>query len=199
LKQLFAVCWPELEKRVEDIPEEAPSEKHMRPQHEILEELVTGVRALDGRFRELEGAVVEHGPRSRRRRMRHIHPMMIDEMAHMASEDGDDPIALLLLAGLVRDDFPWFYEVAVEAYREMRLGDAKATQKALERLRRVIKVMGRGPFMDDFMHESKEMHMVMRELPMMLDHFLHRFELRLRPGESAESAGPEGTSASTES
>lgn len=176
-KQLFAALWPELEKQLSEIPPEAPSEKHMRPQHEILEELVTGVRALDSRFRELEGTVSEQSSRSRRRRMRHL-PMMFEDMAHMVSEDGDDPIALLMFGGVIREDFPWLYEVLIEAYREVRDGDPKAAQRALDRLRRLIKNLGRGPFMEELGGGSKESHMMMMELPRMLDHFLHRFELR---------------------
>jgi hypothetical protein len=102
--QLFSALWPELEKQLEAIPHEAPTAKHMTPQHEILEELVSGVRGLDVRFREVEGTVSEHGPRSRRR-FRHFHPMMMEEMAHMISEEGDDPISLLMFAGVLRDDF----------------------------------------------------------------------------------------------
>jgi hypothetical protein len=88
--QLFAALWPELEKQIHGIPAEAPTAKHMRPHHEILEELVSGVRGLDSRFREVEGTVMEAGPRFRRGRLRHFHPMMMDEMAHMVSEEGDD-------------------------------------------------------------------------------------------------------------
>ena len=90
-KQLFTALWPEFEKQVESIPDEAPTEKHMRPQHEIIEELVSGVRGLDARFRELaEGVMEVQGPRSRRRRFRHFHPMMFEEMTHIVSEEGDD-------------------------------------------------------------------------------------------------------------
>ena len=46
--------------------------------HEILEELVSGVRGLDERFREIEGTLSEQGPRSRRR-LRHF-PMMLEEI-----------------------------------------------------------------------------------------------------------------------
>lgn len=177
-RQLFSALWPELEKQLDSVPEEAPSEKHMRPQHEILEELVTGVRGLDARFRDLEGVVSDSGLRSRRRRLRHMHPMMFEEMAHMVSEEGDDPISLLMFGGLLKDDFPWLYEVLIEAYREVRDGDAKEAQRAIERLRRVTKALGRGPFMEELFGLSKESHMIMMELPMMLDHFLHRFEAR---------------------
>jgi hypothetical protein len=191
-RQLFSALWPELEKQLDSVPEEAPSEKHMRPQHEILEELVTGVRGLDVRFRDLEGVVSESGLRSRRRRLRHMHPMMFEEMAHMVSEEGDDPISLLMFGGLLKDDYPWLYEVLIEAYREVRDGDAKAAQRAIERLRRVTKALARGPFVEEFLGPSKEGHMIMMELPMMLDHFLHRFEAR-RLRSIEEDTEPEKT------
>ena len=57
VRQLFVALWPELEKRMAEIPKEVPTEKHMRPHHEILEELVTSVRGFDSRFRDLEGRV----------------------------------------------------------------------------------------------------------------------------------------------
>jgi hypothetical protein len=110
--------------------------------------------------------------------------MMFEEMAHMVSEEGDDPIALLMFGGLLRDDFPWLYEVIIEAYREVRDGDPKAAQKAIERLRRVTKALGRGPFLEEFGGASKEAHMMMMDLPMVLDHFLHRFEARRLKGSS---------------
>jgi hypothetical protein len=175
--QLFSALWPELEKQFQGIPHEAPTAKHMRPHHEILEELVSGVRGLDARFREVEGTVSEQGPRSRRR-LRHFHPMMMEEMAHMISEEGDDPISLLMFAGVLRDDFPWLAEVMVEAYREIRDGDVKSSQRAIERLRRFLKALGRRDFMMDFVGPSKEAHMMAMEMPRMLDHFIHRLEMR---------------------
>jgi hypothetical protein len=177
-RQLFSALWPEFEKQLATISDEAPTEKHMRPNHEILEELVTGVRGLDSRFRDLEGLVYEDSPRSRRRRSKHYNPMMLDEMAQVLSDESDDPIILLLFAGFLRDDFPWFYEIIMDAYREIRRGDFKATAKTMERLRRVTKAISRGPFMETFGISSKEEHIMLMELPMMLEHFLHRYENR---------------------
>jgi hypothetical protein len=177
-KQLFTALWPEFEKKLASIPEEAPGKKHTRPQHEILEELVTGVRALDSRFRDLENAVSEEIPRSRRRRLRHLHPMMFEEITHMVSDEGDDPIALLVFAGLLRDDFPWLYEIVMEVYREVRGGDPKGAARAMERLRRVTKAIARGPFMEMLGGSEREQDMMMMELPMALDHFMHRYEAR---------------------
>jgi len=195
-KRRFAALWPDFENRLKSIPEEPPTEKHMRPQHEILEEMVAGVRGLDARFRDLESSISEEGPLSRRRRLRHFHPMIFEELAHMTSEEGDDPIALLMFAGLLRDDAPWLYEVVVEAYRAIRDGDQQEAKRTMERFRRMTKALGRGPFMEEFLGSSREAHMMMMELPQMLDRFLHRFETRrlksagdddtLEPEESAD-------------
>lgn len=191
-KRRFAALWPDFENRLNSIPEQAPTERHMRPQHEILEEMVAGVRGLDARIRDLEMSVSEGGSPSRRRRLRHLHPMMFEEIAHLASEEGDDPIALLLFAGLLRDDAPWLYEVMVEAYREIRDGEPKGIKRTMERLRRMMKTFGRGPFGEEFLGSSREAHMVMMELPRMLEHVLHRFESRRqRAIAEAEPAEPE--------
>jgi TIR domain len=191
-KQLFSPLWPELEKKLAEIPTNAPAVKHSRSQHEILEELVSGVRGLDGRFRDVENMVMEQGPRMRRR-FRHFHPMMIEEITHSVSKGGDDPIALLMIAGMVRDDVPWLAEVLTEAYREIRDGDAKSAQRAIERLRHFFKNMMGRDMMMEFMGPSEEAHMMMMEMPRMLDHLLHRFERRRlkppsNPGDGADSS-----------
>lgn len=192
--QLFTALWPELEKQFQTIPHEAPTAKHMRPHHEILEELVSGVRGLDARFRDIETTVSDQGPRTRRR-MRQFHPMMMEEMAHMISEEGDDPISMLMFAGILREDFPWLAEVMAEAYREIRDGDLKSSQRTIERLRRVFKNIGRRDFMMEFAGPSKEAHMMAMEMPRMLDHFMHRLEMR-RIGISDDTEG-DNTAAKT--
>jgi hypothetical protein len=104
--------------------------------------------------------------------------MMMDEMAHMFSEEGDDPASLLMLAGILRDDFPWLAEVMTETYREIRDGDPKTSQRAIERLRRFVKSIGRREIMMELAGPSKDAHMMAMEIPMMLDHFMHRLEVR---------------------
>jgi len=187
-KQLFDALWPELENRLEAIPAEPPTEKHVRPQHEILEELVAGVRGLDGRFRDLETALSPETPRMRRR---FLHPMMLEEMLEMAAHDQRDPIGLLLLAGQVRDELPWLRELLLDTYHTMREGDPRSSEGALERLRFVTRRLMDSPLMADFSATSKDAHMMMRELPMLLDSYLHRFESRY-PRDSSEPEEPPG-------
>lgn len=172
-KQLFAALWPEFENRLKSIPDEAPTEKHMRPQHEILEEMVAGVRGLDARFRDLENSMSDEGALSRRRRLRHFHPRMFEELMHMSGER-DDPLAILMAASFVRDDMPWLYELAMEVYRAVKAGNVETIERESKRVRRFSEMMMRGPFMEEFGISSKEGHMFLMEFPRILEHMLRR-------------------------
>jgi len=52
--------WPELESALDKISKKKPTEKHKRPEREILEELVTGVRSLNSRMRDFGPGIDEH-------------------------------------------------------------------------------------------------------------------------------------------
>lgn len=172
-KQLFTALWPEFENRLKAIPDEAPTAKHMRPQHEILEEMVAGVRGLDVRFRDLENSIVEgSGFPTRRRRIR-FHPMMLEEFLHITEEPGD-PAGLLLAASFIRDDFPWLYELTMEIYRLIKDGNMEAIEGQIKKLRRFSEIIMKGPFLEEFGIMGKEGHMLAIEYPRMLEHMLRR-------------------------
>jgi hypothetical protein len=97
--------------------------------------------------------------------------MMFEEMMHMAGEPRD-PVTILMAASLMRDDAPWLYELAMEAYRAVQLGDAEGIQREIKRLQRLSTVMMRSPFMIEF--GNRESHMITMEFPRMLDHMLRR-------------------------
>jgi hypothetical protein len=159
-KQLFDALWPEFEKKVEAIPEQATTAKHTRPQSEILEELVTGVRSLDSKLRDLSESV-PYSVRSRRMRM---HPMMFHEVAHLVGNGPDDPIGLLVLASVFREDMPWLYELGMEAYRAAKGGLPDETRRAFDHFRRAVAAMRHGPFAPEEMGiDPRTIHMLMRE------------------------------------
>jgi hypothetical protein len=141
-------------------------QKHARPQPEILEELVTSVRSLDSRFRE----IADDGPRGLRRRWRRFHPMMVHELSHMIGAKPGDPVALLVMASLFRDDMPWLYELGMEAYRMARDGTAEEAITARRKFQRAAEHMRHGPFgpEEDGM-DPRLMHMMVRELDHLLE------------------------------
>jgi len=118
LDPLFETLWPALETKLAEIPKSAPIAKHNRPQAEVLEELVTNIRGLDSRFRDTVGP----SSRWRRRKFGGYHPMMVDEVFHHLPLGRRDPLRLLIFASLLRDDFPWIYELGVDAYRTAATG-----------------------------------------------------------------------------
>jgi hypothetical protein len=164
VKQLFDALWPELEKKVASIPKASAPAKHARPQPEILEELVASIRSLDSKFRE----VSEEGPRGFRR-SRRFHPMMLHELSHVLGEKPGDPIILLVLASMFREEMPWMYELGMEAYRMVKNGTPSEAVTARKRFLKAAELMHRGPFFpEELGFDPKMMHMLMREM----DHLL---------------------------
>jgi len=172
--QLVPALWPRLQQALQNIPETESNEKHMRPQHEILEELVTSVRGINSRIRDIEPESIERDIAFKRRKIRRLHPRMLDEMLMLSGEEDGNPIHLLILAGFVREDFPWMAEVLVEAYRELRDGGIEKAERTLHRLRRIMKHMTHSKMSYEMLGGSKELMMLMDEFPMYLDMTMHR-------------------------
>ena len=179
-KQLFEALWPEFEKRLEAIPDDAPAERHMRPQHEILEELVASVRSLDSRVREAED--MGRTPFGGSKRHRLMHPMMFREFHHTVGERPDDPIMILVLASMFRDDLPWLYELGHDAYRAIRACQPEAIP-ALHRFRRATRNLMRGPFMEEFGMDPMMMDMTLHEI----ERFCERLDPPAADDEDADS------------
>jgi hypothetical protein len=120
---------------------------------------------------------ISHAVRPRRK-FRHFHPGMLDQMIHM-SGDPEDPVGIMLAASFVRDEMPWFYEIAREIYEAIKSGDREAADRQIHRLHRMHELMMDGPFMREF--GDKESHMLMMEFPRMFEHVVHRYMSREKP------------------
>ncbi|WP_377191376.1 toll/interleukin-1 receptor domain-containing protein [Ruegeria meonggei] len=169
--------WPQLETALESIPDIAPAEKHRRPQNEILEEIVTDVRGLNSRVSRLGDEVSERESVSRPRKRRYHLNMMV-EFAMMTSDLDDAPTSLLVLAGFLRDDFPWLAEVLTESYREIRVLDIEEREMAFHRLQSVVTKLIHHPTMLELSYDSKEGIKIAEELPVILDMAIGRMRDR---------------------
>src|SRR5262249_37569439 len=141
VNQLFEMLWPALEKKIVAIPEPKGPIRQNRPQHEILEELVTSVRGLDVRLREDD-------PRTWRRRR--LHPeFLVHSMITIGERVGDRNLSILMLASYFRDEAPWLYELGLEVYRTSQFGGGQSKQAAMARKRfmRMIDAIRHGPLM----------------------------------------------------
>lgn len=159
LPKQFDALWPTLEKQINEIPKTQLPAKQQRPQHEVLEELVASIRGLDVRVRE----TVEEPPSLRRRRGR-FHPAMALELRHFSGEitrGKNDPLSLLILLNLVKDDLPWLYELGFDAYQQTTRGAPNA-KHVRQRVFSALKMLRHGPSLETL--ENKETYMVIREL-----------------------------------
>lgn len=169
-KKLFDALWPQLESVLESIPEDPDNTKPIRPQHEILEELVSAVRALDARLRTIEEASSAEPSRLlRSRRLGRMHPFMLEELPHvMGAESPADPIMLLFCASMVREEMPFLYELGLDAYRLSKAGPSAEAQVAVERFERALDVMSHGPFAEELGLDPRALHTLARHV----EHYL---------------------------
>lgn len=98
----------------------------------------------------------------------------------MISRRPNDPIGILIVASLVREDFPWLYEIGIEAYRTAKSGSIDDIQEAMRKFRDAAEFTVRGPFIEEMGIFPKEAHMMLRELPMIIEHYMHRIERPVR-------------------
>lgn len=137
----------------------------------VLEEMKLMVRELPS---NIEQRVIERPDRDRFRRMRRFHPMLIDDMIHMITRRASDPVGILIIASLVRDDFPWLYEIGREAYHAAKAGSTEEMREMLKIFRDASDFTMHGPLMKEMGFYSKEAEMMFHEFPMIIDHYTRR-------------------------
>jgi hypothetical protein len=152
LDKLIAALWSDLEKQINAIPKSGTPTKHARPQGEILEELVSSIRNVEMRFRD----IVEDDSSKFRRRHNRLHPMMIRDLVRTG--DRGDPIQLLIVAGCFRNEAPWVYDLALEAYRGLKSGNPREALEARERSMRALESIMRGPFSEASGMDRRTLH-----------------------------------------
>lgn len=141
----------------------------------VLEEMKLIVRELPIRIeqRTAELRMIENTERIRPRRflLRRLHPRMIEELVHMLPSGPRDSIGILVVSSLLRDDFPWLYELGLEAYRASKRGDLEQTHRALADFRDAAEFTLHGPLAEEMGIGGKEIE-ALRDLPMTIHHFL---------------------------
>ena len=183
LEKLFAMAWPDLEVRIAAIPKTKAAPKPSRPEGEILEELVSGFRNLEMRFmvmkdmdaknRDLEmhrmeletRLMVMHEEEADWRRRNAYKPRgkeLMKMIRRIASGPGD-PMQILFASSFLRDDAPWFYELALDTYRAIRSGNRAEARISHKRLMEAFKMLQSTPLLDEIGPEVKVLSMVFEE------------------------------------
>ena len=132
-------------------------------------------------FEEIKIILGELPDRIRGRRR--MHPMMFEEMmdiSRVMDEPGRGALGWLMFISAFRDQCPWLYEVGMEVYRALREGDPEAALVAARRMREMAELATHGPWMEEWMGD-REMLMVIRHMPEIIERMLGPQERRLMP------------------
>ena len=133
----------------------------------LFEEIKVMYQDLPGRIETR----LDDPPRSRRKHRR-FHPEMIFESIH-SGRPGENPfLGLLIVLSQFRDDFSWMYDIAYDIYVAEELGDGRKVHQLTRSLLAASHSLRRNPMLEEMMMHSKDHHILVRELPMMLDSLL---------------------------
>ena len=105
------------------------------------------------------------------RSRRIIDPYMIKELIHILPRRTGGATGLLVILSFYREQFPWLYEIGMEAYRKANAGELDAARMIIKDLRKMAEMTIRGPWMEEWIGNDKETFMMMEELPYLLERF----------------------------
>lgn len=174
-RQLFEALWPELEKKVGQVPQAPAVARQARSQTEVLEELVEAVRAMETRMRE-----APEEPRYVRKRDRPMFTFLRG-LSELGINRSTDPLAILIFASHFREDVPWLYELGLDAYRALKAGSKAESKRALSDLLRATELTFHGPLSSEELLGSQR-HASPREVEFMLMDLLHSHIARIEAG-----------------
>jgi hypothetical protein len=140
----------------------------------VLEEMKLVVREASMRSERL---MIEGPDRIRPRRslIRRFYVGIAEDMSHVISQRDGDPIGILILASFLRDDFPWLYELGLEAYRAAKRGRSQIAIHNLQTFRDAAEFTLRGPFPEAMGLGARELD-ELRELPSAIHHYIMRMD-----------------------
>ena len=106
------------------------------------------------------------------RRMRKVHPMILEEIMH--TPIGDGYMGFQIALSLIRDQCPWIYDAGIEVINVMRSNIVSGEKKsAISQFRRVIDYTLENPMIRE-KFDSKEIRYFLHKLPDVLARDLKR-------------------------
>ncbi|MEN6626897.1 MAG: toll/interleukin-1 receptor domain-containing protein [Candidatus Sumerlaeia bacterium] len=153
-----------------NIEDSEGTEKDENSAAKLFEEIKVMVRDLPS---NLEERIADGSSIFRGKKLRRLHPMMIDELMHMPPRSPDPYLGILIMASMFRDDIPWLYELGMDAYRTSR-NSKRSAKESLMRFHQVLEYTIHGPLFDEEMMKSKDGRMMLRDFEHMTRKLIDR-------------------------
>jgi hypothetical protein len=142
----------------------------------LFEEVKSMVRDLPERVDDRVRQASKRGPR----RLRRLHPMMLEEMMfhpRLREKKDGTAAAWLVFISVLKDDCPWIYEPGLELYRALRAGRQTDIQRARHHLLAVAELTSRHPIFREFLDEGNESSFLLRHLDEVIERSLSNLHL----------------------
>lgn len=107
--------------------------------------------------------------KSRKYQFRHLR-----DLVHMAEMESGGTYGLLIAVSMLKEPFPWLYEVGMEVYRKAKSGDEGSMDDAFREFMRLSEFTFHGPIAKDMFGRNKDMYMFIEDLAPMMDELAHR-------------------------
>ena len=157
---LFDALYPRFEGKISDIPKSQKPARQTRPEFEILEELVSGIRNVEGRLRD----ATDDGRKIKINRNSRFASRLVLDLADLVSEGPGDTIRLLIIARVFREDFPWLYELVYDLYKSSGTRPLRGTSSVRRRLANAIESLMCHPLLAEYAIDRHLLQALMREV-----------------------------------
>lgn len=181
LGKRFEPLWATFEGYLASVPAKEPAEKSKRNHTQVLEELVASVRSLEAKFRSSAPQNEEVFRFSRKQR---LHPKFLLEFRENYRGIGAETIVLPALAGLLREDAPWFSEVLLDASRDLMDPLKGKRQLGLRKLRELLRLVESSSAMFRELFETKDAYFFMREACHLIEFSIEELRQEAKGGNS---------------
>lgn len=163
IDMLVPSLWPKLNEVLANISKKAPSEKHKRAPHEVLEELVTSVRGLNNRLMESGADDVDRSRRFRGAGRRYYR--VIQEIQFIFGENYKYPIYLKMTSGMIRSDYPWISEMLDVLYQSIVDGKRGLAKQTAYQIRDMVKIAISSPAFRDLLPDERDLGLIAEMIP----------------------------------
>ena len=129
------------------------------------------------------------------RKRRRFHPMMFEEFFHhpMFRESPDNAgLPILMMFSMLRDDFPWLYELGAQLYRAIEDGNARAVDRARTTIMNAIELSRDGRFFHEMVGgpDDDEAMMALHHLARSVARYIQEPKRRRKPDTLPEEKKP---------
>ena len=98
-------------------------------------------------------------------------PFYFRKMMKMLPENEKDPISILMIFSIFRDEIPWLYEIGVNLYRTAKEGNQSKFKKELQTTKNIFKQLYNSEMLNNTNYYNEDVYFILKDVMASLDDF----------------------------